>query len=567
MANNITLISSTITSNLSPSALAQIIPSSVQLPITSQFPAATIIKSANGSPVGISGYAQGYASVVYSSFDNPYDAGSNNFPQNVSGMTLGQIFYTLNYNTAVTFGAVQVNFSKLQTLCINNPTLYLTATTFSPDIQSAMMTDLAILNTSSNAVSYAISTYNFPGVSDALAYYAAQYGIDPLLGLKSYDPNNTTITMGNIFNNILSSAPTAIQNATVYAIVNGLSIENGGLGLFQGFNSWYLYPSDMTGTNNSGEYIQTITLPGRGNNPGLTNNSQEPINAIGYSLDQINFLTQQSLTQAIGILNSLQSVDSGTYDPTLNILSNQATSALQLTTSTISTYSAAATPQQIETIAQATLTLTTAYNAYQANPSNPVLEANLNIAISTFIQVETSTVNMNDSITNAYSQLNLGVGSLANLIIGELNPFPPLQVLQESNPNYLTQSFANTTIQGATLGAAINVAGGNISVISNSAVTPSFVTNPALAIYTAIGQQIELSPSTLTSNISVAGNKVYQNLTTNSATISSTNSAISSSPVSDPGSNPGSGSTSVPLQYQALTFTLGASSNVRLPVA
>lgn len=562
MPSNVTLISTTSTSELSPGALAQIIPSSVQLPITSQFPAVSIVQSADGSPSGISGYAYGYASVAPSGFDSVYDAGSNNFSQNVSDMTLGQIIYALNSNTTTQFGAVQINYTKLQTLVLNNPSLYLTNTIFSPDIQSAMMTDLAIVNTSTSAASYAKTNYNLPGVSNALAYYAAQYGIDPLLSLKSYDPNNTTVTIGSIFVTPLMSASTEIKNATMYAVVNGLPKSQGGLGTFQGFNSWNIYPSNMTGTNSNGQYIQAITIPGRGNNPGLTNNSNEPVNAIGYGLDQLNFLTQQSLTQALNIINSLNSGSPGGDGATLTVLATQANSALALTTSSTSTYSAATSPTQTETIAQATAILTSAYNAYQADTSNAILESNLNIAISNFIQVETGSVNLNTSVNSAYSQLNLAVISLANLIINELNSFPPLQSLNIQNPNYLTQSFSNSTIEGSTLNAATTVVSGNIGLVSNSASVPSFVTNPALAIYTTIGQQIELSPDPSVSNVNTAGNMVYQNVSVNSGSSDSPAPEGSSITSAQGPSTPGPGASPTTTVIQYITNVTTTNNNV-----
>jgi hypothetical protein len=78
------------------------------------------------------------------------------------------------------------------------------------------------------------------------------------------------------------------------------------------------------------------------------------------------------------------------------------------------------------------------------------------------------------------------------------------------------------------LGAAINVASGNISLVANSAVVPSFVTNPALAIYTVTGQQIELAPNTLNSNVNIIGTLINQNVTTSSG---NTNTLINTSTV------------------------------------
>ena len=55
MVNKIYIINPQNTSNLSPTAIAQLVPATVRLPISTQFPAVTIVNSSSGQPTGISG--------------------------------------------------------------------------------------------------------------------------------------------------------------------------------------------------------------------------------------------------------------------------------------------------------------------------------------------------------------------------------------------------------------------------------------------------------------------------------------------------------------------------------
>ena len=526
MANYIYIIDPANTGNLSPTALAQLIPASVRLPASSQIPAVSIVESSVGQPVGISGYAYGFASVVYTTSNSPYDAGSEYFNSNVSQLTLSQIAKQLNENSTIYFGAVQINYPILNLLIANNPTLYTSTTIFSPDIQSAMMTDLAILQISPESMVYAQNTLNLQGISDAVAYYAAEFQLDPLIVLGSYDAHDITTTMGNKFK-VLQAQPPEIRNATIYAVVNGLSSRHGGLGTFQGFNSWMLYPTNMTGTGETGDPIQNVTLAGRGNNPGLTNNSQDPINALAYELSQLVYLTQQSLQFAMATISSISTTIAGENVPTLQSLNNQAANALSLIPIT-PTY-VSNPPAANETVVQATQNLQNAYNAYQSDPGNPVLQTTLNIAISQYIQANSINNNINDSVNSAFSQLNTNIIPLANVIVSGSNPFPPLQQVIAANSAALsTPTTSNSSVTDITLTVANTPAGGNINTIASGSTVPSLVTNPTLAMITITGQNVTLAPSApLNANINLIGSQIYQSLTV--APVQSNSSTINSS--------------------------------------
>jgi hypothetical protein len=489
MSNNINIINPNDTGNLSAVALSQLVPSNVKLPTTSQYPAITTVQSSLGQLVGISGYAQGFASVI-SANGNPYNAGSNYFNNPVSQMTIGQIISSINNNSNIYFGAVKINYLTLNLLIANNASLYTNTTIFSPDIQSAMMTDLAIMRISNQSISYAQTMYNLPGISDALAYYAAEFGIDPYVVLNLYKPTDKISTIGSKFKQ-LQNQISSIQNATIYALVNGLPKSLGGLGLFQGFNSWFLYPTNMFGTNQLGEPIQNVTLPGRGNNPGVTNNSQEPINAIAYELSQLNFLTQQSLQQILQIIGTLTSVGVNNNISILNLLSSNASSALALTPST-ATYTTNL-PQINESVTTASQNLQNAYDAYQANPNNPVLAKELNVTISNYNNAILNNTNLNNAVISAFTQLNTGIMPLSNIAVNNFNSFPTLEITTSSRTiNMSAAALSNTTVQDITLQAASNPASGNIIAIFNNSNMPSFVTNPQLAMTTTTGQSTVL---------------------------------------------------------------------------
>ena len=487
MTNKIYITDPNNNLTLTPAALAQITPSSTKLPTASQFPAATIIDGATGQSVGVSGYAYGYASIVANV--GYYDTGSTFFGTNVSDLTIHQITTALNGNTVPIFGAVQINLTTLNSLIANNQTLYSNITVFSPDIQSAMMTDLAVSAITSDDIVYAKSTLGLPGISDALAYYAANFSIDPMAVLVDYNSSDTTTTMGSTFT-ILATAPAAVQAATIYAVVNGAKYTNGGLGLFQGFNSWSLYPSNMSGTDSLGNYINSITIPGRGNNPGVTNNSQNPINAIGYALSKIGYITQNTLKTVLSTIGSLTSTVSGQDVSVLNNLTTEAANALALLP--LSTQYSSMPSISNGNVLTANIALQTSYDAYQTSPNDPVLSSNLNIAIANFVQANTIGNNSNYSINGAFSQLDTKVLPVTTTAASIFNPFPPLSILQNSNSLTFSSNITNTSIQGMTLAVTTAIASGNVNSVASGSTMPSLVTNPTLAMITISGQSSNL---------------------------------------------------------------------------
>ena len=511
MVNKIYIINPQNTSNLSPTAIAQLVPATVRLPISTQFPAVTIVNSSSGQPTGISGYAQGYASIVYTKY-NQYDAGSENFSTNVSQMTIGQLITESKNNSTIYFGAVQINYPILTVLIANNPTLYTLTTIFSPDIQSAMMADLAILRISQSSITFAQSTLHLLGISDALAYYAAQFNIDPIVILSSYSPYDFTTPVGDKVKS-LKSQPAFIQNATVYALVNGLPKSQGGLGLFQGFNSWMLYPTNMTGTNGSGAPIQNVTLAGRGNNPGAVNTSQIPVNAIAYEISQLTYLTQQSLQFVLSTISSIIPNIKGSNVAILQNLNSESINALMLT-STSTSYTSSP-PKSNVIVANVTLALKNTYDAYQADITNPVLAKSLDTTVAQYIQSTSIQNNITDSVNSAFSTLNTKLTLLSNILVSESNPFPPLQDFISLNSTSLSiPSSSNTSVQNITLSAATTFASGNINTIVNSSTVPSLIINPELALITITGQTATLSPPMPASaNINLIGSQIYQSLT------------------------------------------------------
>ena len=415
-------------------------------------------------------------------------------------MTIGQIISELNNNSTIYFGSVQINYPTLNLLIANNPTLYTLDTVFSADIQSAMMTDLAILQVTQDSITYAQSVLNLPGVSDALAYYAAQFGLDPKIVMGSYYVDDYLTTMGDKFKQ-LSSQSATVKNALISAVVGGLTKAKGGLGLFQGFNSWMLYPTNMTGTNGAGNPIQIVTLAGRGNNPGVTNSSLNPINAIAYELSQMVYLTQQSLQFAMATISSIPTAIAGDNVPVIQELNKRAVNALSLIPIT-PTYTSSP-PQTNETVAKATETLQNSYNAYQANPNNPVLADTLNTAIAQYVQANSIQNNITNSVNSAFSRLNTVITPTSNIIVNGSNPFPPLQESVASNSTALSSgnsianssgtstsntSTSNTSIQSITYGAATTIVSGNVNTVISNSTVPTFVINPTLATIIVTGQ-------------------------------------------------------------------------------
>ena len=502
MPNHVYITDPSNSITLTAAARAQLTPSTTKLPTSSQFPAVTIIQSASGQSVGVSGYAYGYASIAADS--GYYDAGSNFFGTNVSQLTIQQITNILNSNTIPIFGAVQINLTKLNSLIANDATLYSNVTLFSPDIQSAMMCELAIQNVSQPDIYYATNILGLPGVSDSVAYYASRFSIDPIQVFTHYNSTDKTTTMGSTFS-ILSSEPTPVKDATIYAVVNGLTSQYGGLGLLQGFNSWSLYPSNMSGTDISGNSINSITIPGQGNNPGITNNSQNPINSIGYGLSQIGYMTQNTLQSILSTISSLTTVVSGQNVSTLNNLSTEALDALNLLPP--STHYTSRPPASNNNVITANVTLQTSYNAYQQNPNNPVLASSLNTAIADFIQANSIDNNINYSINSSFSQLNTMILPVTSTVASILNPFPPLSILQNSNALALTSTVSNTSVQGVILNTITTNASGNVNTIASGSTFPSLVTNPTLAIIAITGQSSAL--------ITPANVNVNFNFTTN----------------------------------------------------
>lgn len=487
MPNRIYIIDPSNNTTLTPPALAQVLPSTTKLPTSSQNPAVSIIQSASGQSAGISGYAYGYASVVADS--GYYDAGSAFFSTNVSQLTIQQITNALSGNTTPIFGAVQINLSTLNSLVSNNTILYSNVTLFSPDIQSAMMTDLAIEKISTSDISHATTVLGLPGISDALAYYAANFSINPIKVFNHYSPTDLVTTMGSTFS-VLSAAPITVKNATIHAIVNGKSVRRGGLGLFQGFNSWNIYPSNMSGYDSTGNYIKSITIPGRGNNPGVANNSQFPINEIGFSLSKLAYLTQHSLKSLLNTISNLTSVESSKDIATLNDLGDEASNALALLP--LSTqYSSSPDVSNVD-VATANVDLQNAYNAYEQNPNNPVLASELNTAIANFIDANTIGNNINDAIDNGYAELDTNIVPVTSTNPSIYNPFPNLSILQTSNALIFSSNVANTSIQGMTLSTVMNNVTGNTNVVASGSTVPSLVTNPTLAMVTISGQTSNL---------------------------------------------------------------------------
>lgn len=487
MPNKIYIIDINNSITLTPSAAAQLTPSTTKLSTSSQYPAVTIVQSAMGQSVGISGYAYGYASVA--SELGGYDSGSDFFGTNVSQLTIHQIITALNGNVTPVFGAVQINLTTLNSLITNNPTLYSDVTLFTPDIQSAMMTDLAIANIPSDDVTYAKNVLGLPGVSNSLAYYAANFAINPGKVFNHYNSTDLTTMIGSIFS-VLATAPIAAQQATIYAIVNGLPLKSGGLSTFRGFNSWTFYPSNMAGTDSIGNYITSITIPGRGNNPGITNNSQDPINAIGFGLSKMGYLTQHSLQSLLSTISVLTDKISGKDLATLNDLYSEAANSLVLLP--ISTLYTSSPPISNSNVITANLTLQTSYAAYQQNPNNPVLASSLNTAIEDFIDANTIGNNIDDSIDGAFAQLDTAIMPVTSTIASVYNPFPPLSFIQNLTPTAFSSNVSNTGTLGITFNVITTNAGGNVNTIASGSTMPSLITNPTLAMITISGQSSNL---------------------------------------------------------------------------
>ena len=89
MPNHVYITDPSNSITLTAAARAQLTPSTTKLPTSSQFPAVTIIQSASGQSVGVSGYAYGYASIAADS--GYYDAGSNFFGIKLSNVIFNSL--------------------------------------------------------------------------------------------------------------------------------------------------------------------------------------------------------------------------------------------------------------------------------------------------------------------------------------------------------------------------------------------------------------------------------------------------------------------------------------------
>ena len=357
---------------------SNLVPSNTKLLASSQLPAATLVLDDKGNAVGISAFAQAVINMTNVLNNSSFDCNSMYFPQPVSTMTLYEIANIFN-NLTESIGAVYIKYSDLALLMNVNPKLYMPNTIFSADIQCAMMTDLAILSVSQSAINLALNK-NLVGISDALAYYAAFYDVNPYAILDAYRPNNTTSCMVDLYPS-LKKYDTSVRNATVYAVVNGLPASKGGLGLFQGFNSWKLYPSNCIGYNQSGIPIQTITIPGRGNNPGLTADSKIPINAINSAIVNINTQTTTRVLNLAQLISNIYSTSAANAQNSLQVI------CAKLLYSIFSSNIAASgtTINTSGNVASATSALELAYAEYELYPDNVDVEAALNKAITDYI--------------------------------------------------------------------------------------------------------------------------------------------------------------------------------------